>query len=74
MRTLIASPFDESERKRLLSRLLAAQKAYRKALMPRSVHVYLSTYCLHGGHADCRLTCKLCHVHCVCDCHDDDGS
>jgi hypothetical protein len=32
-------------------------------------HVYLSTYCFHGNHADCRLTCKTCHAPCVCECH-----
>jgi hypothetical protein len=32
-------------------------------------HRYLSTYCLHGDHEACRLTCKLCAAACVCSCH-----
>lgn len=32
-------------------------------------HVYLSTYCLHGKHSDCRLTCKTCAAPCICACH-----
>jgi hypothetical protein len=34
------------------------------------VHVYWSTYCLHGYHEDCRLTCKICDAPCVCVCHE----
>lgn len=30
---------------------------------------YLSTYCIHGLHADCRLTCKHCQAACLCGCH-----
>jgi hypothetical protein len=35
---------------------------------------YVSTYCIHGAHSDCRLTCKLCGAPCRCSCHaaDDD--
>jgi hypothetical protein len=38
---------------------------------------YYSTYCIHGQHADCRLTCKVCASPCRCKCHteaeDSDG-
>lgn len=30
---------------------------------------YFSTYCIHGQHGDCRLTCKVCGAACRCDCH-----
>lgn len=30
---------------------------------------YTSTYCLHGNHPSCRLTCKLCQAPCQCRCH-----
>lgn len=30
---------------------------------------YFSTYCIHGLHDDCRLTCKHCARACCCDCH-----
>lgn len=30
---------------------------------------YVSTYCLHDLHADCRLTCKTCKAPCRCACH-----
>ena len=33
-------------------------------------HRYLSTYCLHGQHATCRLNCKVCGAACLCDCHN----
>jgi hypothetical protein len=32
-------------------------------------HPYLSTYCYHENHGDCRLTCKTCAAPCICDCH-----
>lgn len=32
-------------------------------------HVYESTYCGHGEHDRCRLTCKICKTLCVCLCH-----
>lgn len=32
-------------------------------------HTYLSTYCFHGQHGDCRLTCKICQTACICACH-----
>ena len=35
-----------------------------------SVHVYVSTYCIHGYHDNCRLTCKVCEARCRCACHD----
>ena len=30
---------------------------------------YLSTYCFHERHGDCRLTCKGCEAPCRCACH-----
>ena len=30
---------------------------------------YFSTYCQHGDHEDCRLTCKTCSAPCLCSCH-----
>ncbi len=35
---------------------------------------YLSTYCLHGNHAACRLTCKICDAPCRCVCHSTEDS
>lgn len=32
-------------------------------------HLYVSTYCQHGQHGDCRLTCKICSAPCLCPCH-----
>jgi len=32
-------------------------------------HDYKSTACLHGQHADCRLSCKFCDAKCSCECH-----
>ena len=31
---------------------------------------YVSTYCMHEQHDDCRLTCKICHAPCLCYCHN----
>lgn len=31
-------------------------------------HFYVSTYCLHGDHAACRLRCKTCNADCLCGC------
>lgn len=33
---------------------------------------YLSTYCLHDRHDDCRLVCKVCEAPCRCACHSTD--
>jgi hypothetical protein len=33
------------------------------------VHAYVSTYCQHERHGDCRLNCKLCEAACLCPCH-----
>lgn len=33
---------------------------------------YVSTYCLHGRHGDCRQTCKVCEAPCGCGCHASD--
>lgn len=30
---------------------------------------YYSTYCIHGDHGGCRLTCKTCEAACLCPCH-----
>jgi hypothetical protein len=30
---------------------------------------YVSTYCIHDNHTDCRLTCKTCKAPCRCWCH-----
>lgn len=30
---------------------------------------YYSTYCVHGLHEQCRLTCKHCEQPCLCRCH-----
>lgn len=35
----------------------------------RRVHDYLSTYCWHENHGDCRLECKTCARPCRCECH-----
>lgn len=32
---------------------------------------YWSTYCMHGLHDACRLTCKTCEAPCRCPCHDE---
>lgn len=41
-------------------------------LAERPDHLYVSTYCQHRRHNDCRLTCKLCAAHCLCPCHAND--
>jgi hypothetical protein len=33
------------------------------------VHDYLSTYCWHENHDDCRRECKTCRRPCRCECH-----
>ena len=33
-------------------------------------HTYISTYCLHEIHKDCRLYCKHCTSPCICPCHE----
>lgn len=43
-----------------------------KVRVPRSTDFfphYFSTYCIHGLHGDCRLTCKTCQLPCRCECH-----
>lgn len=40
-------------------------------LLPSDRHIYLSTYCIHGNHEACRLTCKTCEQPCVCGCHEE---
>lgn len=34
-------------------------------------HLYISTYCQHVQHEDCRLHCKICFHRCLCPCHND---
>jgi len=34
-------------------------------------HHYVSTACVHGRHAGCRVVCKFCSEICLCDCHWD---
>lgn len=34
------------------------------------LHMYVSTYCQHQKHTDCRLECKTCKAACLCPCHD----
>lgn len=34
---------------------------------------YLSTYCIHEAHDQCRLTCKTCDAPCRCSCHGTEG-
>jgi hypothetical protein len=36
--------------------------------LPRA-HDYVSTFCFHELHSDCRLTCKTCTSYCLCQCH-----
>ena len=47
----------------LLARLAA------RAVAGAAEHHYVSTYCIHAEHADCRRTCKLCQAPCLCSCH-----
>lgn len=35
-------------------------------VMPDGVHVYWSTHCRHGNHADCKGSCKICGSPCIC--------
>lgn len=37
--------------------------------MARAAH-YVSTYCMHEAHGQCRLTCKTCRQPCLCPCHE----
>lgn len=50
------------DRKELVASYLGVIKSLRK-------HFYISTYCLHELHDDCRLNCKTCEEPCMCDCH-----
>jgi hypothetical protein len=34
-----------------------------------ALHLYVSTYCIHRLHDQCRLTCKTCGAACLCPCH-----
>lgn len=38
---------------------------------PDGTHGYTSTYCVHGDHDACRLTCKTCVSPCACPKHQD---
>jgi hypothetical protein len=33
------------------------------------IHLYVSTACQHGVHAECRRECKFCTSPCLCPCH-----
>jgi hypothetical protein len=37
-------------------------------------HFYVSTYCEHALHTDCRLNCKVCGSLCRCPCHYNRGA
>lgn len=41
----------------------------REAMLLTRLGHYTSTYCLHGKHVQCRLTCKHCQAPCRCSCH-----
>jgi hypothetical protein len=41
-------------------------RAVYRTLMDGGRHAYISTYCQHGQHDDCRLTCKCCDAPCLC--------
>ena len=43
-----------------------AARALYSTLMQGDHHNYISTYCQHGRHDDCRLTCKCCDAPCLC--------
>lgn len=38
-----------------------------RTLMTEDRHGYMSTYCQHGLHDDCKVSCKCCGAPCVCD-------
>jgi hypothetical protein len=38
------------------------------------IHLYVSTYCQHEQHSDCRLSCKICKAPCLCPCHSQTAS
>lgn len=44
-----------------------AVRATYRTLMPNGRHGYMSTYCQHGLHDDCKMSCKCCGSPCVCD-------
>lgn len=50
------------------NRMAPASKSDHMHLSPH----YLSTYCHHRLHDQCRLTCKICAAPCQCPCHRDD--
>lgn len=50
------------------SAALLNQAEFPLPILPDGTHHYVSTYCLHGQHEDCRLTCKGCPADCECDC------
>lgn len=59
-----------SRRKAVADALLAVARAELgpASIRPDGSHHYVSTYCLHGNHGACRLTCKSCPAECACDC------
>lgn len=55
-----------------IARARAALEGYSRTL-PVMEHIYVSTYCQHGVHKQCRLECKICQAPCRCTCHDPKG-
>lgn len=41
-------------------------RATYAGLMRGSRHAYISTYCQHGEHDDCKRSCKCCDAPCLC--------
>ena len=63
---------DEARAELELLRRASASAIAKRVLDPDGLgHTYLSTYCLHSKHTQCRLTCKdeECQAPCVCQCH-----
>lgn len=55
---------------------LSASESWKRRTIDRyaqmaevRLHYYVSTYCLHELHDDCRLACKHCGAPCLCPCH-----
>lgn len=45
-----------------------ADQGGTRSVTRRAAHAhYVSTYCIHGNHEACRLTCKTCDAPCRCD-------
>lgn len=50
-----------------------ARRSEAFARMAKAGHKYVSTYCVHDLHQDCRLSCKHCEAPCLCPCHKAGG-